>query len=79
MTIQMTQTEEMCITGRYGMEISHFLNIGNISSAMPLSLDSSLSHVKRQWKPSLMIRQTGIFSLILWRSTRETTEQTERL
>ena len=45
--ILMTLIEEMLTTGKYGMEISHFLNTESISSVMHLSLDFSLSHAKR--------------------------------
>ena len=38
-------TGGMCITGRYGTEISHFPNTVSIISGMPVSLDSSLFRV----------------------------------
>ena len=41
----MIRTAEMCITGKYGMVISHFQNIVNISSDMHLSLVFSHSRL----------------------------------
>ena len=41
----MIRTVEMCITGKYGMAISHFQNIVNISSDMHLSLVFSHSRL----------------------------------
>lgn len=43
--IRQIRTVEMCITGKYGMAISHFQNIVNISSDMHLSLVFSHSRL----------------------------------
>ena len=48
LTIQMIQTVEMFIIGKYGMEDVHFRNIENFSSVMLLSLDFRHCQVKKR-------------------------------
>ena len=72
------RTVEMCITGMYGMETSRSRITGITTSAMQVNLDSSPSRLLRQSKLLPMIRQTGTFSLMLWKNIREMQAQTER-
>ena len=76
--IRQIRTLEMCITGMYGMETSRSRITGITISAMQVNLASSPSRLLRQSKLLPMIRQTGTFSLMLWKNIREMQAQTER-
>ena len=60
--IQTTGTEEIIITGRYGILTNHLLSIGMLTSAFVLNLDSNLSLIKRQLR-ALLLKKIEIFSV----------------
>ena len=76
--IHVMRTAAIAITGMYGMETSRSQITGITISAMQVNLDSSPSRLLRQSKLLPMIRQTGTFSLMLWKNIREMQAQTER-
>ena len=78
LTILTIRTEETSTTGKYGMETGPLPNIGNTFSAICQNLAFRPFRRKRRSSPLQMIRQTGIFFLILWKSTSGIMEPTER-
>ena len=68
--ILIVRIEEMYITGMYGTEISHLLNIESLNFVTFRSLDSSHFRVF-ELLSLLQNRRIGMYSHWLWKNTRE--------